>query len=117
MRQYIRLFNADGTVQDFARIVQPSDAPSGPVTKEEPSPPAPPRPQFREGDLVRYIGPRTNRVRYGGIGVVRDCGKTVGGNIGVEWADWIGGHDLDGYTRYNDRSGWFVSPESIEHAT
>ena len=119
MRQYIRLFNADGTVQDFARIGHPSDAPPGPVTKEEPSPPAPPRPQFREGDLVRYIGPvaRADSIRYGGIGVVRDGEKSVGGSIGVEWAGLTGGHDLYGCTRHSRKSGWFVSPESIEHAT
>ena len=112
MRQYIRLFNADGTVQDFA----PFDAPSGPVTKEEPSPPPPPRHQFREGDIVRCIA-GSSRVPRGTIGVVRCAGTT--GNPGVEWIGFRNGHDLAPYgiTRHHPQSGWVVFPSDIEHVT
>ena len=104
---FIRLFNADETVQDFVS--------TGPKMSNRLL--ASPRPKFQEGDLVRYIGTnRTHSIPYGGIGVVRYCGRY---NAGVEWAGWTEGHDLSplGCTRHSPRSGWFVPPESIGYAT
>ena len=104
----VRVYTQDGKTQDFV----------APAPKDE-GMDAPAPPKFQKGDLVRYIGPATgtNPIRCGSIGVVRDGEKSVGGSIGVEWAGWTGGHDLYGCTRHSHESGWFVSPESIEHAT
>ena len=104
----VRVYTQDGKTQDFV----------APAPKDE-GMDAPAPPKFQKGDLVRYIGPATgtNPIRCGSIGVVRDGEKSVGGSIGVEWAGWTGGHDLDGCARHSRKSGWFVSPKSIEHAT
>ena len=99
----VRVYTQDGKTQDFVTPAPKMDAP------------APPK--FQEGDLVRYIGTnRTHSIPYGGIGVVRYCGRY---NAGVEWAGWTEGHDLSplGCTRHSPRSGWFVPPESIGYAT
>ena len=100
----VRLRHTDGTVQEFV--------PRNPA-KEEIAP-APPLPQFREGDLVRNTGvhgPGTNA-----IGVVRHVNGTL---VSVEWAGWRKGHDLypECQTRHHPMSGWCVLSRDIEYAT
>ena len=96
----IRVFDADGTAQDFL--------PSGPTL------PPSPQPQFREGDLVRCIAV-LSRVPHGAIGVVR-CFAPRG--LGVEWAGFKYGQDLTpwGQTRHHPKSGWIVTLRDIEYA-
>ena len=99
----VRVYTQNGETQDFVT----------PAPKTDDIAPH----KFQEGDLVR------NTSRFapgrGAIGVVRCTGGigVIGNQVGVEWAGWREGHNLNGKARHHPRSGWFVPPESIEYAT